>query len=138
MSAQETNKGVVLVVDDSEDIRMLMGLILRTTYDVVEAQNGQEALNLLESRDVDVIILDENMPVMGGHECYSKLRAKSNVTPVIFCTGMPSEEYQKREFQTGAFDYLTKPVDIGNLIQLVNEAYTTKQRLASKQTRVLP
>lgn len=133
MSAQVNAKGTVLVVDDSEDIRMLVRKILAKDYYVVEAQNGLEALNLTQTRDFDVIILDENMPVMGGHECYTKLRAQSNFTPVIFCTGMPTEDFKKREFGLGAFDYISKPVDPTSLAQLVHEAYDTKQRLALKR-----
>lgn len=137
MDVQENTKGSVLIVDDSEDIRSLMGLILGSTYNIVEAQNGVEALKLIKGRDFDVIILDENMPEMGGHECYSILRAEANVTPVIFCTGMPSPQNQKRELTLGAFDYLSKPVDPSNLIQLVHEAFHTKQRLSLKRDKSL-
>lgn len=135
MGVQENIKGSVLIVDDSEDIRSLMGLILGSKFDIVEAENGVEALKLIKGREFDVIILDENMPEMGGHECYSILRAESNVTPVIFCTGMPSTQNQKRELTLGAFDYLSKPVDPSNLIHLVQEAYYTKQRLGLKKDK---
>jgi DNA-binding NtrC family response regulator len=135
MSISVPGKGVILIVDDSEEIRSLMGVLLGKNYTVIEAENGKDALELLERREVDVIILDENMPIMGGHECYTKLREKSNVTPVIFCTGAPSEEYLKRELTLGAFDYLAKPVNPTSLLHLVDEAFVTKQRLRSIQAR---
>ncbi|MES2744442.1 MAG: response regulator [Bdellovibrionota bacterium] len=129
MGVSDPGKGVVLVVDDSEDMRSLLTVILGKNYKIVQAENGKVALDLLDKQDVDVIVLDENMPIMGGHECYVKLREKSNFTPVIFCTGAPSEEFLKRELALGAFDYLAKPVDADKLLQLVDEAFTTKQRL---------
>ncbi len=129
MGKSDPGKGVVLVVDDSEDIRSLLTMILGNSYRIIQAENGKVALDLLDKQDVDVIILDENMPVMGGHECYTKLRERSNLTPVIFCTGAPSDELHKRELGLGAFDYLSKPVNPTNLLQLVKEAFTANQRL---------
>ncbi len=126
-------KGKVLVVDDSEDVRTMLVRILGSSYHTVQAENGKEALEKCESEDFDVIILDENMPVMGGHECFSILRERSNFTPVIFCTGGANPVHQKRELNAGAFDYIGKPFDIDSLLHLVNQGFMTKQRLLSKR-----
>lgn len=138
MISQVAKRGSVLIVEDKEDIRWVVSLILQPNYDITEAENGLEALEKMRGTEFDVILLDENMPEMGGHEFYSIIRKQANLTPVIFCTGLPSALNQKRELGLGAFDYLHKPVDPNNLMLLVDEAYQTKQRLDIKkeQTRV--
>ncbi|MBC7661234.1 MAG: response regulator [Chitinophagaceae bacterium] len=124
-----TTKGRVLIVDDDDDLREAMVMLLGNRYETFEATNGLEALALLEKVEVDVVILDENMPKMGGHECFEMLRKRAFNIPVIFCTGKPAEFTKKRELNLGAFDYISKPLNAEVFLQLVAEGHRAMIRI---------
>ena len=132
MSRDTPSKGSVLIVDDSDDLRYLMGQILSPQFEIVEAADGKSALEICAKNQFDVIIMDENMPEMAGHQAFLKIREIDAYTPVIFCTGMPTQTNHKRDMQNGAFDYIAKPIDAQGLIHLVEEAYNAKKRIVSK------
>jgi two-component system, chemotaxis family, chemotaxis protein CheY len=101
-----------LVVDDSATMRQLIGFALRRVpgLDLVEAENGVEALRLLAERTFDLILLDINMPVMSGFTFLEKLRERSDVPPVIVITTEDAQEDIDRALALGAAAYVMKPV----------------------------
>ncbi len=112
----------VLVVDDHKNNRLtLRGLIKEYFHNVhvLEADSGITALSLLMRQDVDLIILDIQMPQMDGFETARivQSRPKTRDTPIVFLTAAyKSEEFQKKGFELGAVDYLTKPIDTEELV----------------------
>jgi putative two-component system response regulator len=112
MSSAET-KLTILVVDDApENIDVLSG-ILRDEYKVRAATNGERALAIIMSeRPPDLILLDIMMPGMSGYEVCSAIKAHlpTRHIPVIFCTAMGEKEDERRGFEVGCVDYITKPV----------------------------
>ena len=102
----------IMVVDDSASIRMVVGIALRGAgYDVIEAQDGKDALAKLTGQKIHLIISDVNMPVMGGISFVKAIKqhASYRFTPIIMLT-TESDEAKKREGQlAGAKAWVLKP-----------------------------
>jgi putative two-component system response regulator len=106
-------KPVVLVVDDTPDNLLLMANLLKDSYTVKAANNGEKALRI--ARDTpppDLILLDIMMPGMTGHEVAQALQAEPHTRdiPIIFLTAMASSEDETRGLEMGVADYITKPI----------------------------
>lgn len=99
----------ILVVDDDEDIRNGIEIYLKNEgYDVIQASDGEQALNLLEKTTVHLIILDVMMPKMDGIQATFKIRAQQNI-PIIMLSAKVEETDQILGLSVGADDYMTKP-----------------------------
>ena len=108
--------GRLLIVDDLADNRSLLTRrFLRRGYEIVEAESGPEALTAVENGDFDCVLLDWMMPEMNGVEVLRRIREKhdASVLPVIMVTARDQSEDVVQALQTGANDYVTKPVDFG-------------------------
>jgi two-component system KDP operon response regulator KdpE len=104
----------ILVVDDEPQIRRVLHATLSSSgYDVIEAKNGQEAVEMVIRERPDLILMDVNMPVMSGLEACSKIRL-SFPGPIIMVTVRNSEQDKIRALDSGADDYLVKPFTMGN------------------------
>ena len=105
----------VLVVDDLDVNRTLMKRQLgRRGYDVIEAENGPRALEIVDQEKIDIVLLDIRMPGMDGIEVLKHLRKTHSALnlPVIMVTAEALTEVTVEALQAGANDYLVKPVDI--------------------------
>lgn len=103
----------VLLVEDEEKLREMIRVYLNANgIRVKEAENGQEAKQLLQQESFDVIVLDLMMPVMDG---FAFLQEYSGVTPVLVLSAKSQVEDKLRGFQFGIDDYLTKPFDLREL-----------------------
>lgn len=99
----------ILVVDDEPRLRDLLRIVLENRgYDVLEAQNGKEALSLFASDSPDMVILDVMMPVMDGIEC-CKLMREASSCPIIMLTAKGEDYDQIIGLDRGADDYVIKP-----------------------------
>ena len=103
----------VMIVDDSPVNRMIVSKILSDSFDVIEAENGLDALKILmnQAGSISLIILDIVMPVMDGYtflESYSSIPQAGNI-PVIVATQMDSEQDEVKALSAGAADFITKP-----------------------------
>ena len=104
----------ILVIDDDEALRRMVGAQLSAQYEVVLAESGEQALGLIEEGiSPDVIILDIDMPGMDGYETLKHLRGDPDLEdiPVIFLTGMDGVGDQVKGLESGAADYITKPFE---------------------------
>ncbi len=117
----------ILVVDDEALIReVIKEYSLNEGYEVDEASNGKEALELIENHDYDVVIMDVMMPTMDGLTAIKELKEIKN-TPVIILSAR-KEEYDKLQgFEIGIDDYVTKPFSPKELIARI-KAVTKRQR----------
>lgn len=117
-------KPEILVVDDESGHRQMIRAVMGDEgYDVLEAENGQKCLELLQKKNVDVILLDMKMPVMDGMSVLEELQQMKNPSPVIMLTAFGSVGSAVEAMKAGAFDYLTKPADIEELKVVVRKAY---------------
>ena len=117
-SKQIQRPQLVLVVDDQEINRDVLGLILEDDYDVIFAENGREALELMRERldELSIVLLDLMMPVMNGFEVMEAVRADDQLrqVPIIVLTAEKSAEL--KALQMGAADFITKPFDAHEVI----------------------
>lgn len=101
-------KAKILVADDEKDIRDILNLLLiGEGYDVILAENGQQALDF-SNENIDLYILDVNMPIMTGFIAGAEIR-KKYFAPIIFLTAYTSESDKVMGFSVGADDYIAKP-----------------------------
>jgi DNA-binding response OmpR family regulator len=99
----------VLVVEDEEDVRRLVRVLLeRAGHDVIEAANGLEALQCIQRSQPDLVVLDVTMPELDGWQTLERLRDVSDV-PVLMLTARAGELDKVRGLRGGADDYVTKP-----------------------------
>ncbi|MCX6081161.1 MAG: response regulator transcription factor [Chloroflexi bacterium] len=105
----------ILVVDDEYPIRHFLRLALSSTYVVLEAENGQEALRMVEINHPDLVILDLGLPDIDGLEVTCRLREQS-LLPVIIVSVRDQEEIKVAALDAGADDYLTKPFSSAELL----------------------
>lgn len=112
----------VLIIDDEEDVRNLIGLRLqRAGYDTVAAANGLEGMRLFYKDRPDLVILDVAMPEMDGWQVLQRLREVSNV-PVLMLTALAQERDKVKGLRGGADDYVTKPFGKEELLARVEAA----------------
>ena len=113
ISPQEPGKPVVLVVDDTPfNIDVLRG-VLSSSYTLKVATNGEKALALANSYpQPDLVLLDVMMPGMDGYEVCRRLKLHDHTRniPVVFVTSMSEVEDERKGFESGGVDYITKPV----------------------------
>ncbi|HEX4264909.1 MAG TPA: adenylate/guanylate cyclase domain-containing protein [Verrucomicrobiae bacterium] len=124
------SRGLVLVVDDEEQNRTLMKDPLEAHgYRVVEVENGISALQKVEEEVPDVILLDLMMPKMDGFEVCRRLKKywKSAHVPILVMTALSDRKERLMGIEAGANDFLTKPVDVQDIILRVNNAVYTKR-----------
>ena len=106
------NRKCILVVDDDQDVLLFLGDRLKALgYDVLTAGNGKEGLETLHSQSVDGVLLDLNMPVMGGMTMLEKLGTPSPSPPVIVMSATAHRPELLEAILKGAMDYLIKPID---------------------------
>ncbi len=114
----------VLIVDDEAAIRRaLRPPLVELGFQVHEASRGEEALQLLHSSPVDVVLLDINMPGIGGIETLRRIRAFAPRLPVLMVTVRDGEEEKVEALELGADDYITKPFSIRELIARIRTAH---------------
>ena len=117
--AREQDRPVILVADDDEMVRALITEALtRQGLRVVVARNGRDAIGELARDDIDLALLDLNMPVLDGLETLGEIRAnpRYRTLPVILVTGSDDESARIRGLEGGADDYLAKPVSLNELM----------------------
>ena len=107
----------ILVAEDNAGLRKLMGIHLRRAgYEVTEAADGMEALELMEHTRVHLIVTDVMMPRLDGFGLVQELRSAGDTTPVLMVTVKDTLDDKRTGFRSGADDYLTKPVDFEELL----------------------
>jgi two-component system KDP operon response regulator KdpE len=113
----------ILVVDDESAIRRaLRPPLLELGFQVAEASRGEEALQLLRAGAYDVVLLDVNMPGIGGTETLRRIRAFAPRLPILMLTVRDQEEEKVAALDLGADDYVTKPFSTRELIARIRAA----------------
>ena len=113
---------IILVVDDSASVRQVVGMTLRGAgYTVVEAGDGQEALNKLDGQKINLVISDVNMPNMDGISFLKEMKKNPNYkfTPVIMLTTEGSEDKKNAGQAAGAKAWVVKPFKPEQMLQAV-------------------
>ena len=130
----------ILVVEDELSIRSFICINLRKKkYEVLEAENGEEALSIFNNRKIDIVLLDLMLPGIDGFEVCQKIRDISQSVGIIMLTARSQEEDRVKGLVEGADDYLLKPFSmvelearIISLARRVNHIYSKKESLVIK------
>ena len=110
----------ILIVDDDPDIRKVLNLLLNTTYDVAEVEDGPSAIDYIrEHPETDLVLLDVMMPGMSGLETCNELRRYSNA-PVLFLTAKSAERDRISAYRSGGDAFLSKPFSHEELLAKVS------------------
>ncbi len=121
--------GNILIVDDERSIRLSLKTILGNFgFDIVEAARGEEALSLTRTEQFDAVLLDINMPGIGGIEVCRLMRKASPRLPIVMLTVQDSEDRKVEALNAGADDYITKPFQLREL--------TARLRAAVRRNRI--
>ena len=111
----------VLVVEDDKNLKKLMVTYLkRNNYTVFEANNGVQALDIIDKQYIDLVISDVMMPEMDGFELVNELRTSNYEIPIMLITAKGDISDKKQGFILGADDYMVKPVDMEEMILRVS------------------
>lgn len=109
-------QGMILLVEDDSSIRRgLSATLTALSFDIGEAASGEEALNRLHQVNYDVVLMDLNMPGMGGVEACRRIRKEFPQICIVVVTVRDNEEDKIEALDAGADDYLTKPFQVGEL-----------------------
>jgi two-component system NtrC family response regulator len=113
----------ILIVDDEKNYPLILGAVLKEEgFEILTANSGLEALEILESSDVDLVLTDMKMPLMDGIELLQKIKGKDPDLPVIMMTAYGTVDKAVEAMQKGAYSYILKPFDNKRLIIYVNKA----------------
>lgn len=121
----------ILIVDDvSKNIQILGNILSQKDYQIAYAQNGQQAIDICEVQDFDLILLDIMMPGIDGYEVCRILKKnpKSDDIPIIFLTAKADMDSIIKGFETGGQDYITKPFNAAELLARVNNHLLIKRQ----------
>ncbi len=127
----------VLLAEDEENIRDIVKLNLELeNYEVVETDNGKEAVNLFREQHFDLIILDVMMPEMNGFEVCEQIRLSNTEVPVIFLTAKDTSQDRINGLKKGADDYLTKPFTLEELLLRIQNLLKRSNRQAHDESEL--
>ncbi|HBH61179.1 MAG TPA: Fis family transcriptional regulator, partial [Nitrospiraceae bacterium] len=121
-------KPSILIVDDEKSIRDNLAKYLSEDYTVYTAANGRDAVRVLaENTHIEVVLSDMKMPGMDGLELLDKVREDNKDAVVILVTGFSTIESAVDAMRRGAYDYLTKPIDLNKLEITIKNAIENKK-----------
>jgi len=112
----------ILAVDDSASMRQMVSFTLRSSgYEVIEAVDGQDALDKLGGKQVDLVLTDQNMPRMDGLTLIKQLREQDRFkrTPILVLTTESSDEMKQAGRAAGATGWMVKPFDPARLLEVI-------------------
>jgi DNA-binding NtrC family response regulator len=127
----------VLLVDDERDfLEVLTRRLGKRDVNVVGVTSGEEALQYLQAKPIDVAVLDVKMPGMDGLTALREIKKLNPLIEVIMLTGHASLEVALEGMRSGAFDYLMKPAEIDELLYKIQDAHRAKTIQEEKIARL--
>jgi two-component system response regulator PilR (NtrC family) len=112
---------VILVVDDELSMREFLKILLeKEGYEVITASEASSAIDLIQKQNFDLVLSDVKMPGMGGLTLLEKIKEIDNSIPVIMITAFASPENAVIAMKSGAFDYITKPFKVDEILKIIN------------------
>lgn len=142
VSEPSSHRTLVLVVDDDPSMRLLVTATLgQSGFDVIETDNGLDALSLYQEHQPDVIVMDVMMPGIDGFTACTRLRniPGSEHVPVLMMTGLEDEDSINRAYDAGATDFITKPINyalLGHRVRYMQRASETTRKLGSSERKL--
>ena len=122
MSETHKTKQTIMVVEDYDDTRVLLRHALEIKgYRVLEAVNGQEAVDLAEREQPDLILMDLDLPILDGITATNQIRQQSRMeeVPIVAVTAYPLSFTRVKAFARGCNEYMSKPIDLEELEEVI-------------------
>ena len=127
----------ILVVEDDKNTRLLLKAVLEAeNYTVSTAENGEEALSVMEHSHIDLVVLDVMMPKMDGYTFTKTLREADNNLPILMVSAKQLPADKKQGFLVGTDDYMTKPIDEEEMLLRIR-ALLRRAKIASDRRIVI-
>jgi two-component system, NtrC family, response regulator HydG len=126
---------ILIVEDDIENRAAMVKVLEGAGYKTLETDNGQQALDILQEEDVDLLVTDLRLPVMDGVELLKRAKANAHEVEVIMITGHGTVEIAVEAIKEGAYDFITKPVKKAQLLRAVEKA--AEKQYLSRENREL-
>lgn len=126
------HKTIMLVDDEERFVMTTTKIFERLQYTVLTATRGEDALEILDQGNVDVILMDVSMPGMTGIETLAEIKKRHPLVEVIMFTGTFSRDLAAEGFRLGAYDFLLKPVSISDLVTKVDDACSKRRSIEEK------
>jgi len=121
---KKNKKKEILLVDDNVNVLTVLSDILKTMgYLVMEAKNAQEAMQAIDQKSPDLVILDLRMPETDGIQLMRSIKEKKQEIPIIIYSGYPSVRTAVEALKDGAVDYIAKPFDIDELKIKISDVF---------------
>lgn len=127
----------IMVVDDDKNTRTLLKAVLEAeNYTVFTAENGEDALSVMDANHIDLVVLDIMMPKMDGYTFTKALRESNNNLPILMVSAKQLPSDKKHGFLVGTDDYMTKPIDEEEMLWRI-KALLRRARIASERRIVV-
>ncbi len=127
----------ILIVDDDKNTRRLLEAVLTAEkYTVFAAVNGEDALDVMDREHIDLVVLDIMMPKMDGYEFTEVLRKANNNLPILMVSAKQLPEDRHKGFIVGTDDYITKPIDMEEMLLRIR-ALLRRAQIASEKKIVI-
>lgn len=133
MTENPDERSAILIIDDDEQIRSLLSELLSTDHDCATVNSAEDALALMKERRFDLVISDINMGGISGLALVPRILAKAPDTVVVMISGQQTIDYAIEAMRVGAFDYVTKPLDLRHVQAAVRRALTHHDLLENKR-----
>lgn len=127
----------ILLVEDEENIRNVVKLNLEMEdFEVIETDNGKEAIRLFQEQHFDLLLLDVMLPEMNGFEICEQVRLSNTTVPIIFLTAKDTPQDRISGLKKGADDYLTKPFNLEELLLRVHNLLKRSNKQAAEESEI--
>lgn len=142
MDLPSSQKNTILIIDDdTQNLKVMVGFLKESGFEISVARSGEDALKLVEHFTPDIILLDVMMPGLNGFETCGRLKANkiTQNIPVIFMTALTDVENKVKGLETGAVDFVTKPVEYREVIARITTHLTLgnlQKQLREKNTQL--
>src|SRR5438876_752779 len=126
---------ILVVEDDAENRAAMVKVLEAAEYKVLETDNGQQALDLINEENIDILVTDLRLPVMDGVELLKRAKAVGQDVEVIMITGHGTVEIAVEAIKEGAYDFITKPIKKAQLLRAIEKA--AEKQYLSRENREL-
>ena len=127
---------ILVVEDDKNTARLMYAVLKHAGYEVFQAGNGIEALEITDKQHIDLIVLDVMMPKMDGYEFTEQLRSCSDNTPILMVTAKQLPEEKCKGFLVGTDDYMVKPVNEEEMLLRIKALLRRSQIANERKLRI--
>ncbi len=122
------SRSKVLIVDDDQSVSTVVKIVLDDAYDVTVANSAIRALQYLSERQIDLVILDINMPEMNGIDALGEIKKRHPDTVVIMLSSCTSMENIRKATSFGAYGFISKPFDLDSFRNYIDTAFNVKKK----------